>query len=55
MLQLITIACGWQYTKDGDIVVSCAEDRYITCSKCNGRAEVTPIGILCLGCSFRDG
>lgn len=51
--KLITIPCGCQYV-DGDKAptIPCAEHRYITCGKCGGRAEITPIGVLCMTCTF---
>lgn len=54
MIQLVKTPCGCQYAKDGTIVIPCAEDRYITCAKCGGRAEVSPVGILCLRCTFKS-
>lgn len=53
MQKLQTIPCGCQYVSgDRAPTIPCSEHRYITCGGCGGRAEVTPIGVLCLKCTF---
>ena len=51
-MKLVTIPCGCQYDTDGTIVIPCKLDRYITCARCGDKAEVSPIGVLCLRCTF---
>ena len=47
--------CGCQYVTALAPLVPCDAHRYITCGKCGGRAEVTPIGLLCPSCTFPKG
>lgn len=51
-LQIVTLDCGCDYGRDGGIIVPCEGHRYITCGRCRGRAEVSPIGVLCPRCTF---
>ena len=54
--QLVTIPCGCQYMGSGAAPVApCIEHRYITCGRCGDQAEVTPVGVLCLRCTFGHG
>ena len=54
VIKIVIIPCGCQCAAKGarGPVVACAEHRYITCTQCGGRAEVSPIGTLCLRCTF---
>ena len=53
-MNIVTAPCGCQYASKGakGPVAACEEHRYITCAGCGGRAEVSPIGTLCLRCTF---
>ena len=53
-MNIVTAPCGCQYASKGakGPVAACEEHRYITCARCGGRAEISPIGTLCLRCTF---
>lgn len=50
--QIVTADCGCEYVDARAPMVACEAHRYITCGGCGGQAEVTPIGVLCLRCTF---
>ena len=50
---IITIGCGCQYVGNGrSPLIPCDVHRYIVCGNCGGQAEVSPIGVLCVNCTF---
>lgn len=52
-MKLVTLPCGCKFAGTGERpVITCQDHKYITCANCGGQAEVTPIGVLCLRCTF---
>lgn len=53
-MELVTIPCGCVFDKRSARypVRPCPEHEHVTCGGCGGQATVSPIGVLCLHCTF---
>ena len=49
---IVEMDCGCQYVDAFAPMIACYDHRYMRCAKCGGWAEVSPIGMLCLHCTF---
>ena len=49
---IVERGCGCRYVTARAPLWACEAHRYVTCGRCGGSAEVSPLGLLCPTCTF---